>query len=448
MKNPCSMFPIIFILALITQSIHAFDAGIDIGIVGGYGNQNGIDESTFALDSKTWFSAVLADKLSFYLSATLAYNYRQTEFGKRPVSFRRTLFPPPFEEVARFLFIPERSELMLDIREGFSLEAGRVHYGDYQNIVVNGLFDGLKCAFYTGFNTVSLGALYSGLQQGESAKIIMSRADADEYYNSDFYFAPQRLLLSIDYKREGFFGTDAAFRTAFLSQLDFRMDSNARFNSQYVIASIKASPYRVIGFEAGAVLEFKQAGEDAQGDGSRQDKTERSAAFIAKTALQFNMRSSAFTLEALYASGDSTSTSNGKEDSNVISAYIPVTSFSAGEIWNASIVGVCVLKAELGATDGAFKPRAAVRYFLQTDNHSIFNGTPSFIPGTVVIGGIPASGNAELGLEIFAAFEWAFFDDFKLNAGGGAFFPSQDGALAAAGVPMLWKFEVGLNVEI
>jgi hypothetical protein len=42
----------------------------------------------------------------------------------------------------------------------------------------------------------------------------------------------------------------------------------------------------------------------------------------------------------------------------------------------------------------------------------------------------------------------AIFNDFKLNAGGGAFFPSSGGAAAAVDVPVLWKFEVGLNVEI
>jgi hypothetical protein len=165
-------------------------------------------------DFTPWFSLNNKQGLSLYLSALLSLKVDDTE---NPV------------------FIPELSHFALTYRfgNGMSVEAGRIVHSDILGINALGLFDGVRYEW----DNLSAAFLYTGFQYKETAKIIMSTDDAENYsepwgYDDKFgnYFASSRIITNACYTfplKEG-----SKLMAELLCQFDLN-DNDQTIHSQY-----------------------------------------------------------------------------------------------------------------------------------------------------------------------------------------------------------------------
>ncbi|MDR3020697.1 MAG: hypothetical protein LBU66_07325 [Treponema sp.] len=338
-------------------------------------------------DFTPWFSLNNKQGLSLYLSALLSLKADDTE---NPV------------------FIPELSRFDLTYRfgDGMSVEAGRIVYNDILGINALGLFDGVR--FESG--NLSAAFLYTGLLYKETAKIIMSTDDAENYaepwdYDSfDKYFASRRAIANACYTfplNEG-----SKLMAELLCQFDLN-DSEQTIHSQYGSLLYDFFPTNKLRITTGAIFETMQITD-----------TDLCLAFGGLAQLQ-----TALPTPINDMLGAAVKFTTGGEDS----AFTPITSVSQGEIFPATIGGLALigLNYEARLLPSLFA-ECALRYFMRTyDDDSS--------PGNFY------------GAEIWANAAWQPFDDLRFNLSGGAFFPGL-GNIDMYGEDVMWKFSAGISI--
>jgi hypothetical protein len=114
----------------------------------------------------------------------------------------------------------DRLEFSIMPHDVFFANIGRVPFKDALGFVADGNFDGGNVIFSSGNHIFSGGAFYTGLLYKETAKILMSNEDREDYVNSD-YFAPGHYLFSIGYDYSGS-NVDIGFNV--LRQADIHKD--------------------------------------------------------------------------------------------------------------------------------------------------------------------------------------------------------------------------------
>ena len=301
-------------------------------------------------------------------------------------------------------FIPEllRTEFFMQ-RHGLGLRLGRFGYATPLPLLADGLFDGVQVSYSSSLGRFRAGAWYTGLLYKDRANIDITGNDRhinetelDYSKFSETYFAPARLLTSIDY--EHFAIADILRLNAnFTAQTDLS-DKSGKFHSQYL--TLKAGlPVYGFFFEAGGIVSTFQA------EGNDDFKLGYAGEFGISRALPTGFPSRIF-LFGQYASGRS---------DGVGAAFVPITKNGASDIFDARIAALTTLglnyTARFVETLGS---NLSFKYFMRNDL-STYNTFP-----------IEGEGEHEhlLGAEIFAKFIWSPVSDIAVNLGAGAFLPA------------------------
>ncbi|MDR2965954.1 MAG: hypothetical protein LBU88_09280 [Treponema sp.] len=377
---------IIFILLIFsTTLIFSFD----FGLLHNQKIEAGNNEFLYNPDFTPWFSWNNKQGPSLYLSAFLSL---KIDNGENPV------FIP---ELSRFAFIYR-------FGNGMSVEAGRIVYSDILGINAGGLFDGLR---FEGSN-LSASFLYTGFLYKDTAKIIMSADDAENYSepwsydNFDKYFASRRAIANVRYKiplKEG-----SSLTAELLCQFDLN-DSKQTIHSQYGTLLFDFFPANKLRITAGAILETMQITD-----------TDFGFAFGGLAQIQTALPTPIN--DMLSITVKFTTGSGGG-----VNAFIPVNSVSQGGAFPGTIGGLALASLNYEARLGpSFFAECTLRYFIRT-----YNDDSS--PGNFY------------GAEIWATAAWQPFDDLRFNLAGGAFFPGM-GNIDMYGDVVLWKVFAGITI--
>jgi hypothetical protein len=383
---------LIFVLLLFTSTL-IFSA--DFGLLHNQKIEAGSDEFIYNPDFTPWFSLNNKQGLSLYLSALLSIKVDNTE---NPV------------------FIPELSRFSLTYRFGQSrsIEAGRIVYNDILGINALGLFDGVR----VNWNNLNASFFYTGLLYKETAKILMSPTDTEnyaepwDYDNFGNYFASRRALANVRYNiplKEG-----SNLTAELLCQFDLN-DSEQTIHSQYGSLLFNLIPTDKLRITAGAIFETMQ-------------KTDKDFSFASGRMARVQLILPTPINDLLGLTVKSTTGSNDGGNTDISGGFIPITSVTQGDIFPGTIAGLAVISLDYEARlSNSLFAECAFRYFIRTYDNEMS-------PGNFY------------GAEVWATAAWQPFDDLRFNLSGGAFFPSL-GDIDVFGSEVMWKISAGLSVS-
>jgi hypothetical protein len=297
---------------------------------------------------------------------------------------------------SQWLFIPEASRLeaVWQPSNNLAVEIGRQGYHDGAGLVAQGLFDGFSVSYRSGKHRLGAGAYYTGLLFSRTAGITMTTPDLEEYNDTDHYFAPKRVLGSLQYEIAGFLSGRASLHAGALAQYDLR--DGDTLHSQYGILKFSLAPVSRFNLElAGAAGLSELPDETLFGAAA-------SGGFVWTTPSKYGNRLGFF---IRWGSG-----SEGSLD-----AFSPITSQGHGRVFSPDLGGAASarLSYELRMTRTFFFDVEAA-YFIRT-------GTETFRDEEMKLD--PNSGSLHLGPEFFASVMFAPLSDLSFNVGAGIFLP-------------------------
>jgi hypothetical protein len=322
-----------------------------------------------------------------------------THPGKKLEIYASGLFTIEYKEQRedQWLFIPEagRFEAVGQPRNNLTLEIGRQGYHDGAGLVAQGLFDGLSASYRVGKHRLGAGAYYTGLLFSRTARIAMTPSDLGEYNDNDHYFAPKRVLGSLQYEIAGFFSGRASLHAGALAQFDLRDDDT--LHSQYGILKFNLAPVPRLNLELAGVAGLSEQADETLFSAAA------SGGFVWTTPSKYGDRLGFF---IRWGSG-----SEGGLD-----AFSPITNHGHGRVFSPDLGGVASarLSYELRMTR-AFSFDVEAAYFIRT-------GTETFVDEEMKLD--PGSASLHLGPEFFASVTFAPLSDLSFNVGGGVFLPS------------------------
>jgi len=312
-----------------------------------------------------------------------------------------------------FKFDLTRTAVSLNINERMSLEAGRVRYDDVLGFTAAGLFDGARFQMVLPQGAINIGALYTGLLYKESALILMTGNDVLRYYepwDNDLscYFASSRVLTTARWDMP-LFGDANTLSAEVLVQFDLN-GSDDYLNSQYVEAKYEFYPTESIGLSAGVLLQAMQNSEGA------------AAAFGLFAGMGMEMPGALNDWISAYIKFTSDSSNEN------FPAFMPISSVSQGEVFQAPLSGLMLVSGDysLRITKTMYT-EAFLRYYIKTYND-------------------PSTEGNFYGGEIWGSLAWQPFDDVRLTAGGGLFFPGL-GDVYPDDTDLMWKVNVLLSMS-
>jgi hypothetical protein len=350
-------------------------------------------DSAFTLEP--WVSASPDESLDLYFSAGLSLRYEREEWKTLPELYRFILAWRPLPRLG--------------------LEMGRVPFSDPNAIVATGLFDGLSVSYTFGGSRLSAGGYYTGFLYKDRADILMTPSDSAAYQKpfdwesaAAAYFASRRVVASILWEAPALAGSPHGLYLNGLAQFDLNGEDD-RLHTQYLSLRFLFSPLPVFNISAGGVLGLAERAETDPGIGLA---LLLNADWYLPTALR-DMASLGFR----WGSGAAEGESGG------LGSFIPVNSTSQGNVLNASLSGLMVLRAAY-----TVRPHESLSLVLDGRYFFLDNGTD----------------NKALGGEVSGSLNWAPVTDVTLTAGGGAFFPGTGNALPS-GAPLQWLVSAGLT---
>jgi hypothetical protein len=400
-KSIAGLIPLFF-----TAAAFAADFGLVLGAEGEYTgaiNPEGFSVSAYA---SPWVSVVWNEKLNVHASGKLAYDY--AEKGDPPASY---------------FFEPERIELNWRPASLLSVTLGRQRFRDTLGLAVSGLFDGAGGSVNFGGGILSLGAYYTGLVYKESAKIIMTSHDLQNYEKPldaeglAGYFASRRALLALTAEFPSL-TRRAALTLQGLAQFDLN-DTPDPLNTCYLEAHFTAEPLEPLHLDAGLLGEFLWGADKVQG----------SAAVSAGADWEVpGLLPDLLSAKFLWTSG---------RTGDTVSAFVPVGGVSGGRIFDPGPRALMSAGLSYQARPLAgLSAGAGAAYFIRTDLGTL---------GDKDLDG--ASDSRPLGGEVYGSLIWAPDPAFRLNVEGGAFFPGWGGAFRE-GAPPRWRVNAGLIVSL
>jgi hypothetical protein len=305
------------------------------------------------------------------------------------------------------------------------LKIGRTQYADPLGFIANGLFDGALFSYGTDrVGTFSLGALYAGLVSKKRANITMTGKELKSYNDktdySDFagtYFAPRRFIASMGWEHPGL-GELVRAKAAFISQSDL---SGGGLHSQYIAAKFTV-PVSFFVFDLGGCLELIE-GAPSNGTPSNGGETEIGLAG------EFGVSCNPGIEDRLSFTGRF---SSGTSGDGGITAFLPVTTVSQGEAFEAGLSGLSALSLEyLARLHKSFSASLSSVYFIRSDLAVYANyGDKGYF----------------LGDEIFGRLIWSPVSDIQTKLGGGVFLPSLGNASRKPGP--LWRVELNIVLAL
>jgi len=347
-----------------------------------------------------WFSYNNGQGLSLFFSGLMSLKYNYYDDG---ISEGDGLRKP--------YLLPELSRFYVGYRSGqHYFEAGRIEYTDALGQTASGLFDGLCFQTATPIGNISVGAYYTGLLYKETAKILMTGYDNEEYEKPvelfDGYFASKRFLAALRLDLPLFEYHNFIFET--LAQFDLN-NSEEKLNSQYAQVVLEYFTRNNMKIQGGFVFEMI---ENSQNNAY-------STAYGALAALETEVPGSfndSLKISAKYSSGPKNETFTG---------FMPISSIEQGMVFSEYFSGLWQAKIN-------YAIRLLPTLFAQT-NLSYFGRTYS----------APDSNGNLYGGEIWASFAWQPLEDIRATLGGGVFMPST-GNIYPAETDLKWKIKAGL----
>jgi hypothetical protein len=399
-----SLLGIVLIMAA-AASVTAADFGLILSGTGEYVSDTGGEGFGFTGSFSPWFSTVLGEKMSFYLSGKAAFEY---EHDKKDWKW-----PPLFEL--------DRTELSFHPARTIYLSLGRQRYRDSGGMIAAGFFDGLSGSFSLGWARLSLGAFYTGFLYKETADILMTAEDLESYskpldYGApDTYFASRRVLLPLDIEFP-----DLASRLSLAFTLLAQIDVNdaSTLHTQYVETQFGidvVDTLRLVLTGIGALAENE--GEDVRGH--------LAAAFGLNWELPGSL-TDMFTAEFRWGSG---------VVNDAIGSFTPVSGTAQGTVFTPTLQGL--MKA------GAAYTARLHRIVSLSAEAAVFWRTDVETFKDVELDG--ASKNRFLGTEAGGSLIVAPQSALRLTAGGGAFFP---GGAFVENAAVRWKINMGIILSL
>jgi hypothetical protein len=355
-----------------------------------------------------WLSASLGKRFSLYISGRVGFEYTADFEGNS--AWRSPAALPELD----------RTELSWLVSPSFYFRLGRQRFQDSTGLVAAGLFDGLSAGFSAGGSRFSLGAWYTGLLYKDTADIVMTVRDQDEYEKpfafDEGYFASRRAMVSFEWEKPGI---RSSLALSVLGQADLNEDDDW-LHSQYL--SVR------YGLRLPAGLELQT---DAVFGVGEMENPEWVVFFAGGLELNWALPGALddrLSLRGLYSSP-----SQGQR----LKSFIPVSSIPRGQVFSPTFSGISVIR-------GAYtlRPRPALSltgeasYFIRTDTVSFKDNRE------------PLKGEGYfLGGECYGTVRWAPLPDLALTAGGGAFFPRLGDAFAD-NAEIRWKAALGVILSL
>jgi hypothetical protein len=361
-----------------------------------------------------WVSGFLGDRFSFYLSGKIGFEYRRPFEGAGGDSGWRD--PAVLPEL-------ERTELVWQASPSLTMGLGRRRFRDPSGLVASGLFDGLDGDFSAGGGRFSAGLYYTGFLYRDTADIIMTDYDRDEYQTAlsleGGYFASRRLFGFLGWEHHGL-GPASSLALGLLAQFDLNGEED-RFNSRYL--SARYGHRLPLGFDT-AVTAVLGLGEEAE-----EGPKVFFAGILEGSWLPPFAPDNKLALRFLYSS----------PSHRQMGPFIPLSSVPQGQVFGPPAGGLSVVR-------GAWTLRplpvlsltAEGSYFIRTDTVTFRDNRDH--------DRLKGEGYC-LGGEVYGAVQWTPLPDLALSAGGGAFFPSLGNAFSA-GAAVRWKAVFGIILSL
>jgi len=331
-----------------------------------------------------WFSWDGGKNISVYASGIIFFEYHNyhNANGSNPAG---SGWAKPV-----FRFDLARTALNWDINENMSLEAGRVRYADALGFTAAGLFDGARFQMVLPQGTINAGFFYTGLLYRETALILMTDNDTSRYYqpwDEDFsyYFASSRFLAAARWDMP-LFGDANTLSAEVLAQFDLNGKVDY-LNSQYVEAKYEFYPTKSIGVTAGVLLQTMQNSKGG------------AAAFGLFAGMGAEVPGALNDWVNAYIKFTSDSTNKD------LPPFTPINSVNQGQVFQEPLSGLMVVSGDYNLRiNRSMYTEGFLRYYIRTYDD-------------------PSTEGNLYGAEIWGAFAWQPFDDVRLTAGGGLFFP-------------------------
>jgi len=323
-------------------------------------------------------------------------------------------------------FIPELLRTELSFRwDGGEIKAGRMYYTDPLGFVAQGLFDGAHLVLNLGGGSLGIGAWYTGLLYKKNANITMTGPELESYNtdpaNNDFpdtyfgdfwdsYFAPRRLLAALDWEHPAL-GEWVRLKASLIGQMDLSGSENL-YHSQYLTFKIGV-PVSRFTFELGGCFELAEAADSYQ----IAYAGELGIAWMPPLSIPNRLM-----LLGRYA--------GGKVD-DTITAFVPITTESQGDVLKAKFSGLSMIRLEYMARfHRSFSIGFRNSYFILNDLGT-YQGLPLGREGHF------------LGNEVYGFLTWNPFSDLQFRGGGGVFLPFLGDADPNGDI--LWRAELTMS---
>jgi hypothetical protein len=349
-----------------------------------------------------WFSWDGGEGWSAYVSGRLSFEYTRYTGESAGTSGWKT--PLPLMEFSR-------SFLRCRSGQNFLIEAGRIPYTDSTGLAASGLFDGLRFnkSFLRG--DLTLGAYYTGLLYKETARILMTAGDMENYAEPcdwdsfGAFFAPRRALITGRWDHP--LGETYTLSVETLFQFDLTGDTEP-LHSQYWEALVEWLPLSKLGLSFGAVLETMEGGdfEAALGGLARLEAE-------VPGSLNDSLR-----VGVLFGTGPRNNDRKG---------FIPVSAPAQGSVFTGTISGLVPVSAE---------------YIVRLHHTLLLDTTLTYFFSTFDRGGGRCYGG-----EGQAALSWQPLDDVKAVLEAGIFFPAM-GNIYPEDTGVKWKITAGLSLSL
>jgi hypothetical protein len=355
-----------------------------------------------------WVSADLGSAVRLYLSARLSTVYEAGEwkYGNLPL-----------------LFETERFSLSWRPLPPLFLELGRLRFQEPSGFIASGLFDGARGNLVLGKARLNLGAFYTGLLYKETAKIVMSSGDAEQYAlppdyaNPKSYTASRRIMISAGAEFPDLTPRTRAALNG-LAQFDLN-GGDSSLHSQYFTLTYTVAPRESLalrGTAAAGMMENQEA--------------EAAAHFAAAAGVDWEPPGALQDMvqgEFRWSSG---------KVHERIGAFAPVSSNAQGQVFTPALSALMIVRGKYTARPSRdFSAAAEGAYFFRTDGETLSGA------------GYPPSASRALGGELYGSLVWAPVSDFAVTAGGGAFFPGL-GDVFEKEAPVRWKVRAGIILSL
>ncbi|MDR1306988.1 MAG: hypothetical protein LBK74_05400 [Treponema sp.] len=389
---------------LLTPVLFVFSAGLvcsfDFGLLADQKIETAEKAFSYTPVLSPWFSWNKGRFLSFYFSGIFSFEYNNNDEGRNQPGI-----------------LPELGRFALNYRSGpqFRLEAGRIGYTDALGFAASGLFDGLCIKAGLPKSSITAGVWYTGLLYKETAKILMTAADAKSYAepwdwgNSGGYFASRRLLNALRWETP--LGEFHSLSLEALAQFDLTGNDEG-LHSQYgelLAEFFPSGASGTLGISIGGLFEIMENREGTC-----------TAAFGGLARLKTDIPGAlndGLSLTIKFTSG---------QWNDTYAVFKPLSSSAQGAVFSGTLSGLALVSAAYTARlHRSLLLESALRYFLRTFDDPASEGRYSY------------------GGEAWASLAWQPLDDLRLTLEGAVFFPALGNLYPA---DPQWKLSAGLSL--